>query len=184
MSRALLRYRESLRPWLELPSKAQRQIALASELLQLQGRDVPLDGRAVIVGKTDNDLATNAREVIQLVDVDEIRGFAAYHRTVGRIANDFPESRSVTALVEAIRLSDPNNYAGVSSKLRQCVSHQIRTRPLAALLVGYALLLLVCVVLGGGIFYAVPNSTAPGGLYLVNKFTGNVTFVLEPPPRQ
>jgi hypothetical protein len=186
MSRALLRYRESLRPWLELPSKVQRRIAAASELLQRQGREVPLDGQAVIVGETDDSLAINVGETIRLVGADEVRGLAAYQRTVDRIANDFAETgqESIPALVEAIRLSEQNHYGGVSSKLRQCVSQQIKTRPLVALLVGYALLLLVCVTLGGGIFYAVPNSSAPSGVYLINKFTGGVSFVLGPPSRQ
>jgi len=99
-------YRSSLVPWLALSPEGQQKVIAAVELLILQGRDMPLDGRAVIVenhvpatqqwphGHEPSARHSRVGDLIRLDSPQEIAAFAAYRRTMDLILNDFQTGAS------------------------------------------------------------------------------------------
>jgi hypothetical protein len=62
----------------------------AFELLVLQGRTVPLDGRAIIAENLAHPLARRSRvgDIIRLEKSEEVVAFAAYRLTMDLILDD------------------------------------------------------------------------------------------------
>jgi hypothetical protein len=178
----LSRYTNDIEPWLRLPTNAQQRIIAAVELLTLEGRKIPLDGRAVIVTNRDYPRAafTKVGETIRITDSDEITAFAALRRTMDRVYQDLLEARSGVApertyepmLAEGLRLAQRFNRMRISDWGLAPVTEFARQRPWWSIIVVCVLLMSAFVAMGGGIYSAVPGSR--GGVYLINKYTGQV----------
>jgi hypothetical protein len=187
-------YRSSLAPWLALSHEGRQKVVAALELLVLQGRDVPLDGRAPIVENQTQasqqwpqghqPMARHSRpgDVIRLVSPEEIAAFTAYRRTMALIFDDrqigsSEREQAYEAIVEAIRLGDNQlSDRAVPGKARQFLLRLPERYPIATSAAVSVLFLIACVALGGGIFSAVSGTTATGangGVYIINKFTGD-----------
>jgi hypothetical protein len=178
-------YRKSLAPWLTLSDEGQRKVVAAFELLVLQGREVPLDGRAIIAENLKHPSAAYSKigDIIRLEKPEEVAAFTTYRRTMDLILNNLQTDRSeghraCEAIAEAIKLADQLDHRSAVNKVEQFLLSRMAMHPIATILAGVVLLLVVCVMLGGGIFSAVPagGTAAYGGVYVVNKYTGDVNF--------
>jgi hypothetical protein len=178
-------YRKSLAPWLTLSEEGQRKVGAAFELLVLQGREVPLDGRAIIAENLKHPSVAHSKigDIIRLEKPEEVAAFTAYRRTMDLILNNLQTDRSerncaCEAITEAIKLADQLDHRTVVNKAEQFLLSRMAMHPIATILAGAVLLLVACVMLGGGIFSAVPagGTAAYGGVYVINKYTGDVTF--------
>jgi hypothetical protein len=177
-------YRKSLAPWLTLSEEGQRKVGAAFELLVLQGREVPLDGRAIIAENLKHPSVAHSKigDIIRLEKPEEVAAFTAYRRTMDLIPNNLQTDRSEgnrEAITEAIKLADQLDHRIVVNKAEQFLLSRMAMHPIATMLAGAVLLLVACVMLGGGIFSAVPagGTAAYGGVYVINKYTGDVTFL-------
>jgi hypothetical protein len=191
-------YRRSLAPWITLPQQARQGVVASLELLVLQGRDEPLDGRAVIV---ENQAQTSQQwpqghqpaarysrpgDVIRLVSPQEIAAFAAYRRTLDLVIGDLEtgpseQERAYEAIAEAIRLADRADHRTVVTKVERFLADRAASHPIVTVIVVGILFFSACLALGGGIFSAAPGNSATaanGGLYLINRYTGEVSFCL------
>jgi hypothetical protein len=185
-----------LTPWITLPQEGRRSVVAALELLVLQGHDVPLDGRTVIVEnqaqwtsngrKGINPSARYSRpgDIIRLASPQEIAAFAAYRRTMDLVIDGLEtgraeQERTYEAIAEAIRLAGRADHRTVVTKVEKFLADRAAVHPIATAIIACILFLLACLALGGGIFVGVPGSsatTANGGLYLINRYTGEVSF--------
>ena len=128
-SEALLtKYKGALKPYLSLSLENQRQITAALELLRLQGREVPADGRAIVAENaraydsqtpmSHQPLAQNSKpgDVIRLTTPAQIAGYAAYRRAMDGMYGDViaatakrygwdgePTYKAISARAEEIR---------------------------------------------------------------------------------
>jgi hypothetical protein len=187
-------YKRSLAPWLTLAHEGQQKVVAALELLVLQGREVPLDGRAVVAensasqGKRARGYQPQARhskpgDIIALESPQEISAFVAYRRTFDLIIGDVKTGPSegehaYEAMTEAIMFADKLDHKMSADKVHQFLLNRIRRHPVMTVIAAYVSILVVCIALSGGIFFAVPSggTAAYGGVYLVNKYTGEVSF--------
>ncbi len=133
-------YRSSLAPWLALSREGQQKIVAALEISVLQGVEMPLDGRTIIVenglNPQGNAPARHSMpgDVIRLVLPEEIAAFAAYRRTMAFIFDDrqigsSERGQTYEAIVEAIRLTDHPNYRGAANKMEQFLLSLMVKRP-------------------------------------------------------
>lgn len=83
-------YRDGLRSWEGKPAEQWRKLFAAMEILTLEGREVPLDGRAIITPNNAYPYAALSKpgDVIRLTEPDEIQMFADYRRTMDGVWND------------------------------------------------------------------------------------------------
>ncbi len=86
----LARYKDGLASWQGKPLDAWRKQFAAMEILTLEGREIPLDGRAVIVENTNHPLAelTKPGDVVRLTAPDEIKMFTDYRNTMDAVWKD------------------------------------------------------------------------------------------------
>lgn len=83
-------YHENLASWQGKSQDEWRKQFAAMEILTLQGRDVPTDGRAIIVENTGHPHAALSKvgDVVRLTTPDEIKMFADYRGTMDRVWKD------------------------------------------------------------------------------------------------
>jgi hypothetical protein len=186
-------YKRSLAPWLTLAHEGQQKVVAALELLVVQGREVPLDGRAVIAenfasqewarGYQPQARHSKPGDIIRLESPQEISAFVAYRRTFELIIGDVKTGpsegeRAYEAMTEAIMFADKLDHQMAADKVRQFILNRMRRHPVMTVIAAYVSILVVCIALSGGIFFAVPSggTAAYGGVYLINKYTGEVSF--------
>jgi hypothetical protein len=68
-----------------------------------------------------------------------------------------------------------------ADKVQQFLLDRMARHPMMTIIAAYALILVVCIALSDGIFSAVPSggTAAYGGVYLINKYTGEVSFCVS-----
>lgn len=135
-------YREGLDSWQGKPVEQWRKLFSAMEVLTLEGREVPTDGRAIIVENRDRPYAalSNVGDVIRLTSPEEIQMFADYRGTMDRVWRDLvtetgrqfgwegtPTSAAIRAAAEA---SSDRREAGRlmrAAKIVAAIEYQHRT---------------------------------------------------------
>jgi hypothetical protein len=80
-------YKEGLVSWRGKPMEQWRKLFSAMELLTLDGRDVPTDGRAIIVENRDRPLAALSKpgDIIRIESPEEVQMFGDYRRTMDQV---------------------------------------------------------------------------------------------------
>lgn len=83
-------YKDGLASWQGKPLEAWRKQFAAMELLTLDGREMPLDGRAIIVENKDRPLAGLSKpgDVIRLTTPEEIGMFSDYRNVMDKVWKD------------------------------------------------------------------------------------------------
>jgi N12 class adenine-specific DNA methylase len=83
-------YYQMLDSWQGKPPETWRKLFAAMEILTLEGREVPTDGRAIIVSNEDRPLAALSKpgDVIRITDPSEIRMFADYRKAMDQVWKD------------------------------------------------------------------------------------------------
>lgn len=83
-------YHRGLESWQGKPLSLMNKVFSAMEVLSRQGREVPLDGRSIIVENDQNHTALSKKgDVIRLTKPEEIRMFTDYRKTMDQVWRDF-----------------------------------------------------------------------------------------------
>ena len=109
----LTKYRTGFSSWNGKPAETWNKVLSAMEILTLQGRNVPTDGRAIVAENTTHPLAARSKvgDIVRLDTPEEIQMFGDARRTMDGIWKDL-----VTAVTRQLGWEGPPNAAAIAAE--------------------------------------------------------------------